>query len=142
MPRPPKERVVSQLPPVTEYKPAGVPMCELEEMVLTVEEMEAVRLADVEGLEQAEAAASMDVSAATFNRILSSAHRKIGTALWRGQALRVEGGTFRVAPHRRCQYRHFRCLTCGHEWDEPHGTGRARDMYCPVCHASSVKRQG
>ena len=142
MPRPPKERTVSQLPPVVEYKPAGVRMCDLEVMILTVEEMEAVRLADVEGLEQADAAASMEVSAPTFNRIISGAHRKIATALWRGQALRVEGGTFRLAPHRHGQCRHFRCRGCGHEWEEPCGSGRGRDMRCPACRGSDVTWQG
>lgn len=141
MPRPPKERTVAQLPPVTEYKPAGVRMCDLEVMILTVEEMEAVRLADVEGLEQADAAASMEVSAPTFNRILGGAHRKIGTALWRGQALRVEGGTFRLAPHRQGQCRRFRCRGCGHEWEAPCGNGRGRDMCCPACHGDDVTRQ-
>ena len=59
MARPPKERLVEQLPTVTYYKPVGVPLHGVEDVVLTVEEMEAVRLVDIEQLDQASAAAPL-----------------------------------------------------------------------------------
>lgn len=138
MARPHKERRVEQLPPVTHYKPAGVPLRDLEEVTLTIEEMEAIRLADIEQLDQGTAATSMDVSRPTFHRIVNSAHQKIAAALWGGHALRVDGGTFRIA-HRRTMLRHFVCHTCGHKWTLPHGNGqRCYDLLCPACQAPTV----
>ncbi len=100
MTRPPKNRRVAYLPAVTFFKPAGIPRRGLEEMRLSVEEMEALRLKDLAGLEQAPAAAQMNVSRPTFQRVLASARRKIADALLNGKAVRIEGGTFEFA-HRR-----------------------------------------
>jgi len=124
MARPPKERRVEQLPPVTHYKPAGIPLRSLEEVVLTVEEMEAIRLADIEQLDQATAAGRMEISPPTFNRIVNLAHQKIAAALWQGSALRVEGGNFRLVQRSNRQGRQFVCQACGHRWEVPRG-GRA-----------------
>lgn len=141
MGRPPKERRVEQLPPVTHYKPAGVPLRTLEEVILTIEEMEAIRLADIEQLGQGAAAERMEVSRPTFNRIVNTAHQKIAAALWQGHALRVDGGNFRIAHHCQTSMRHFTCQTCGHKWALPHGTGqRCHDLTCPACQASTVTR--
>ncbi len=141
MVRPQKERRVEQLPPVTNYKPAGIPLRSMEEIILTVEEMEAIRLADVEQLDQAGAAERMEVSPPTFNRIVNAAHKKIATALWQGYALRIEGGNFRIA--HRCQQglRRFICHTCGRHWSLPHGTGqRGYDLVCPHCQSIDISR--
>ena len=73
MARPPKTRRVGFIPDITYFKPAGVPMRQLDEVVLTVEELEAIRLKDLEDLEQADAAELMQVSRPTFRRILVSA---------------------------------------------------------------------
>ncbi len=94
MPRPIKFRRIGFKPHVNYFKPAGVPLAQLEEVVLTMEEFEAIRLKDVEGLEQIEAAKKMDISQPTFNRILCSARKKIADALINGKAIRVEGGTY------------------------------------------------
>ena len=67
-----------------------------EEVVLKVEELEAVRLKDDEGLSQVEAAEKMDVSQPTFSRVLESARNKIAEALVHGKALRVEGGDYEM----------------------------------------------
>jgi predicted DNA-binding protein (UPF0251 family) len=72
------------------FKPAGVPLRTLEEIVLQVDEVEALRLKDVRGLDQIVAAKKMKVSQSTFQRILSSAHQKMATALVRGKAIRIE----------------------------------------------------
>lgn len=142
MVRPQKERRVEQLPPVSDYKPAGIPLRGIEKIVLTIEEMEAIRLADVEQLDQAGAAERMDVSPPTFNRIVNSAHRKIAAALWQGYALRIEGGNFRIAHrHHHQELRHFTCRTCGHHWSLPHGTGqRCQDLVCPNCQSIDISR--
>ncbi|MGE5571829.1 MAG: DUF134 domain-containing protein [Bacteroidota bacterium] len=135
MPRPPKCRRVEFLPEVTVFKPAGVPMRGLREEVLTVEELEAVRLKDLEGLEQEECAERMQVSRPTFQRVLVSAREKIARALVEGMAIRVQGGTYRLAS------RTFQCRACGHEFEVPFGTGqRGIDMTCPQCGAGEVHR--
>ena len=97
MPRPRRFRRVRFWPAVTYFKPAGVRLAELEETVLTVDEFEALRLKDLEGLEQEKAAKKMDVSQPTFNRILASARKKSADAIVHGKAIRVEGGVYRMA---------------------------------------------
>lgn len=74
------------------FKPAGIPARFLEEVVVTLDEFESVRLADFQGMQQAEAAQRMGVSRPTFGRIVNSARRKIADALVNGKALRIEGG--------------------------------------------------
>jgi len=74
------------------FKPRGIPLSALEEVVLGLDEMEAVRLADGEGLYQEQAAEKMGISRQTFGRIIESAHKKIAEALVAGKALRIEGG--------------------------------------------------
>lgn len=78
------------------FKPAGIPTHELEEVVITLDEFEAVRLADLEGLYQEQAAVRMEVSRPTFSRIIESAHRKVAEALIQGKALRIEGGVVSI----------------------------------------------
>ena len=97
MPRPRRCRRVGHLPQSSYYKPRGVPLSMLEHVNLTVDELEAIRLADLEGLYQADAARSMNVSRQTFGRILESAHNKIAKALVHGKALSIEGGPIELA---------------------------------------------
>jgi predicted DNA-binding protein (UPF0251 family) len=94
MARPECPRKIGHVPPADYYKPAGIPLRDLEEVALASDEMEALRLADAEGLYQAEAAAKMGVSRQTFGRIVERARRKVAQALADGKALRIErGGT-------------------------------------------------
>ena len=93
MPRPPKPRAVRHDPTVVYFKPAGVPMRALEEVALGFDELEAIRLADVEDLSHEEVGEMMNVSRATAGRILAEARRKTALALVYGLAIRVEGGT-------------------------------------------------
>jgi predicted DNA-binding protein (UPF0251 family) len=74
-----------------------VPLRALEQVGLTVDELEAIRLADLEGLYQEAAAEQMNVSRQTFGRILEAAHRKVADALVNGKALSIEGGPIEVA---------------------------------------------
>lgn len=75
------------------FKPQGIPLRELEVVSLSVEELEALRLADIEELYQESAAERMEVSRPTFQRILKEAHRKVAIALVEGKALGIEGET-------------------------------------------------
>ena len=92
MPRPRHYRRVAQMPLITYYKPRGVPLAVLQRIALTVDELEAVRLADLEGMHQEQAAEKMNISRQTFGRIIESAHQKIADALVNGKALSIEGG--------------------------------------------------
>ncbi|HMM22447.1 MAG TPA: DUF134 domain-containing protein [Selenomonadales bacterium] len=142
MVRPHKERRIQQLPPVTSYKPVGVPMREIDAIVLTFEEMEAIRLVDAEQLDMGEAAESMAVSRPTLHRIVNKARQKIATAMWQGKAVIIEGGTFRLEHKNHDKLRYFGCRECDYKWSVPHGTGqRGREMSCPQCGAQSVHRE-
>ena len=94
MPRPFKCRRVAFRPGVTYFKPAGIPLSELEEVIISVEEAEALRLKELEGLEQEQGAEKMNVSRPTFQRVLAAARQKIADALLNGKAIRIEGGNF------------------------------------------------
>jgi len=98
LPRPKKCRWVSGRPVTFLYKPQGVPLCELKGMVLPVEGLEALRLADAQGLDQGQAAELMGISRPTFCRILAEARSIVARSLVNGWAIRIEGGSYRVKP--------------------------------------------
>ncbi len=98
MPRPHCCRRVAGKPMASIFKPAGIPARYLDEVRLTLDEYEALRLADLEGLYQENAALRMEVSRPTFGRILEVAHRKVAEALVKGKALRIEGGPVYAEP--------------------------------------------
>ena len=131
MARPFKCRRVAFMPEVTYFKPAGIPLRALEEIRLTVEEAEAIRLKDLEGLEQEEGAGKMNVSRPTFQRVLASARQKVADALLNGKALRTEGGNFELTHHR------FRCQ-CGHEW-EVESPDSISPAFCPTCRTPGIE---
>ena len=125
-------RKVSFIPAVTYFKPAGVPLAALGEVNLLVEEAEAIRLKDLEGLEQEECAHKMNISRTTFSRILDSARQKIADALLNGKAIRIEGGNFEMAVRR------FRCIS-GHEWEVPfEAMISTPPELCPKCETPSI----
>ncbi|MFZ5646095.1 MAG: DUF134 domain-containing protein [Bacillota bacterium] len=132
MSRPPKCRKVEFLPQLTYFKPAGVPIRDLTEVNLTVEELEAIRLKDLMGLEQEACAERMGVSRPTYHRILTSARQKVAEALINGRAIKVEGGNFQVV------IRRFRCQLCGHQWEEV--CGQRAETTCPSCDKEEVLR--
>jgi uncharacterized protein len=90
MARPKKCRCVTSHPGAFYFKPRGIPLTDLEEVCLSLDEVEAIRLADYEGQYHEEAAKEMKVSRATFGRIISDARRKVAEALMGGKALRIE----------------------------------------------------
>lgn len=127
--RPPKSRRVEFAPEFTYFKPAGIPKNKLEELVLNVEELEAIRLKDREGLEQVDCAERMHISRATFQRILVSARNKIAEAIIEGKAIKIEGGNYHFAGKRR-----FKCAACQHEFAELLGTSTVeQEIKCPKC---------
>lgn len=72
------------------FKPQGIPMRNLEVISLNKEELEALRLKNVENLDQNKAAEKMNTSQSTFQRILSSAYKKVSEALVRGKAIKID----------------------------------------------------
>ncbi len=131
MPRPPRCRRVSYMPEVTYFKPAGIPLRALEEVRMSIEEAEALRLKDLEGLEQEQGAKKMNVSRPTFQRVLASARQKIAYALINGKTIRIDGGNFEMT------WRRFRCQS-GHEWELESPVSALPEL-CPTCNTSSVQ---
>ncbi len=100
MPRPRKcRRIVSEFG-TGFFGPKGIPMRELERVNLSHDELEALRLGDLEGLYHEEAAQMMGVSRATFGRILATARQKIANALINGKGILIEGGNYMIADNR------------------------------------------
>ena len=125
-------RRVDSLPQVTYFKPAGIPLTHLQEVRLSIEEAEAIRLKDVEGLAQDECAQRMCVSRTTFSRMLLLARQKMADALLSGKAIRIEGGNYEMA------IRHFRCGN-GHEWEVPFEVMISNPPeFCPTCNTPHI----
>jgi predicted DNA-binding protein (UPF0251 family) len=121
------------MPESNYFKPRGIPLSMLEEVILNVDEFEALRLADLEGLYQEQAAEKMNVSRPTFGRIIDAAHKKVAEALVKGKALKIEGGEFEMAAVRK-----FKCYDCQHSWELTYGTGRPEN--CPSCKSGNIHR--
>src|SRR4030067_1920735 len=133
MARPRNCRRVCSVPESKYFKPRGIPLSMLEDVILTVDEFEAIRLADLESLYQEKAAEKMNVSRQTFGRIIESARKKVAEGLVKGKALKIEGGEFEMAAMRK-----FRCDECQHAWELPYGTGRPAG--CPSCKSGNIHR--
>jgi predicted DNA-binding protein (UPF0251 family) len=85
------------------FKPAGIPLSSLDEVEMTLDEFEAMRLADLSGMYQEKAAEEMGVSRPTFSRIIDSARQKVADALVHGKALHIVGGTVQRLGRRCCE---------------------------------------
>ncbi len=140
MPRPKCCRRVSGAPACKLFKPMGVPASSVDEVVLALDEYEALRLADFEGLYQEQAAGRMGVSRQTFGRTIAAARRKVARALVQGCLLRIElkDGVPEAEAAALLTMRTFACA-CGHSWDEPFGTGRPD--CCPACAGTDFHRK-
>ena len=134
MVRPQKNRRVAFNPEISYFKPRGIPMMQLQEVRLTVDEREAIRLSDLLGMSHEEAGRCMGVSRATFGRIIQNGRRAIADALINGKAINVEGGNYRIVSETRI----FKCNGCSHVWEEQKGTGRPRQ--CPICKQNDLHR--
>ena len=129
MPRPVKCRRVESLPKYTYFIPAGRRKCEVEDIIIKVEELEAMRLKDVEELNQEECAEKMHVSRQTFQNIIDSARKKITTAIIEGKAINISGGNY---TRNLCQ---FKCLSCGDIYQIKYEADR---NICPKCGSNQV----
>ncbi len=95
MPRPRRTRLVGCMPQAIYFKPAGVKMRQLNEVILSIEEFEAIRLKDFKSLSQEECAKKMGISQPTFHRLVLIARKKAADAIINGKALKIEGGNFK-----------------------------------------------
>jgi predicted DNA-binding protein (UPF0251 family) len=123
MGRPKKCRWVETEPGVTFFKPRGTPLRNLEQMVITVDELEAMRLADLLEMTQEEVAQKMQVSRPTVTRMLARAHRAVADALVHGKAICIEGGDYRLGQQ---------CEACGQWTEAGAGLGPAECCNCRV----------
>lgn len=127
--RPRRCRRIRGMPSCNQFNPAG-PI--KDEINLTLEELEAIKLKDNQGLDQIEAAEKMNVSQPTFHRILQEARKKIADALINAKSLRIYGGANKMAMKK------FKCYACEHKWEVPYGTGRPDK--CPKCNSINIHR--
>jgi predicted DNA-binding protein (UPF0251 family) len=126
--RPVKPKLVGEAPRTDYFKPRGIPLTQLEEVNLSIEELEALRLVDLEGMYQEDAAREMGVSRQTVQRMITEARAKVIEALVAGKALRIEGGSY-ILREGAGQYR---CGRCGDAF--PSRSGRkGRGWRCPTC---------
>lgn len=131
MVRPRLQRRVSGEFNTTFFKPAGIPVRELDTISLTFDELEAIRLTDLEELYQADAATQMNISRQTLGNIVQSAHKKIAEALIKGKAIRIEGGTI--------EYMHklYHCPDCENTFP-----GDTTNKECPDCKSHKIEPVG
>lgn len=135
MARPMKWRRIENLPTVFQFNPSEQ-NASAGENILKLEELEAIRLKDLEGLEQADCAKQMEVSRPTFQRILLAARAKVADSLINGKSIKIDGGhyTRNVCP--------VRCLDCGREWAESlESIEQETDVisHCPKCHSEKLQ---
>lgn len=135
MARPTKWRKIENVPTVPYFIPSDKDFPEAEKNILKLEELEAIRLKDLEGMEQEECAAKMEVSRPTFQRILSSAREKVADSLINGKTILIEGGNFtlNICP--------VKCSHCGKEWLESYENLeiiKRGEYLCPGCGSQEV----
>lgn len=139
--RPLQSRAVEEIPGVTCFLPEGVPPARLQNVVLSVDEVEALRLADLEGMYHADAADKMKVSRQTFGRIIKSARKKVADALVGGKTICIEGGkiTGSCVTGESAEPAVCICLHCGYE--QPHVPGvPCRTANCPQCGKMLIRK--
>lgn len=129
MARPTKWRKIENIPTVSYFIPSETDISDVPANILKLEELEAIRLKDLEGLEQSECAEKMEVSRPTFQRILLSAREKIADSLINGKTIHVEGGKFtrNICP--------VKCLDCGKKWMDSYENLEVKngEYSCPSC---------
>ena len=124
MARPEKNRNVFAPPSFSNFKPVGVRINNIEQLLLSLDEYEALRLADYDSLEHSEAAEKMKISRPTFTRLITKARQKIAEFLVEGKALQIEGGAVHFSQNM------IICLDC--ETRYPAALNR-KDYKCPEC---------
>lgn len=129
MPRPQKKRSVRRPPVHSHFKPTGIPARQLEALELTLDEFEAIRLADYRGLDHQESADGMGISRSTFSRLIERARTKLARFLVEGMFLRIEGGEIHF------QDNLIRCADCGHLAPQRFDNEEIR---CPECGSGNL----
>jgi predicted DNA-binding protein (UPF0251 family) len=129
------KRRVSCFPKATYYKPKEIPLCDLEIINLSIEELEAIRLCDLLHVEQNEAADRMGVSRKTFWNDLQKARQKVVDALVNGKAIEISGGEY--VSSGECEVG-FTCQECKNEWEIQCIQGRP--LSCPTCGSRNIYR--
>lgn len=129
MARPIKFRTVDFFPEDTYFTPVGKQQCKLKEINLKLEELEAMRLKDIESLSQEECAKKMNVSRQTFQNIIDTARQKVAIALTQGHAIRIDGGNYRA------KFCKFKCFDCGNEYEIKYAQDKEK---CPSCGSDKV----
>ncbi len=129
MARPQNKRIVYEPPIFTHFKPVGVRVSSLAQVQLALDEFEAFRLVDYNGLSHAEAADEMEISRSTFTRLIEKTRRKIADFLIHGKVLTITGGNI-----------HFRrniisCKSCGHKFNT---SFNSLTTECPICHSKNI----
>ncbi|MEJ2596456.1 MAG: DUF134 domain-containing protein [bacterium] len=133
MPRPKNNRIVHEPPLFTDFKPVGIQGSQLDVIRLSLDEYEAIRLADLEGMSQEEASEEMGISRSTFSRLIEKARNKMAGFVIKGKWLSIQGGEI----HFRKNI--FRCQDCGHMFKI---NIHARVDKCPECHSSNLRGFG
>jgi uncharacterized protein len=157
MVRPTRIRRIFFQPNVTYFKPTGIPMAELKETVLSFDELEAIRLIDSEKMEQHKAGEKMKISQSTLSRLLRTGRKKLADAIINGQAIKIQGGNFKMAQPRSGRFRApagggrgrmgrfaagpggiCKCPKCGYE--EPQVRGQpCMNKKCPNCQTQMTR---
>lgn len=129
MSRPKSDRIVHEPPLFSDFKPTGIRGQNLEQILLTLDEFEAFRLADHIGLSHATAANEMEISRSTFTRLIEKARQKIAEFIIQGKLLTIEGGSI----HFRNNI--IRCQSCGHMFKINISNTITE---CPACHSKNL----
>lgn len=131
--RPPKRKYIDLDPKLSIFKPRGIPLSQLEKVELRLDELEAIRLADLEGMHHAAAGKEMGISRATFGRILEAGRRKVAEALNKGKLLQLGGGEVLTA-----RKRGYACQDCGDAFTVPRRSPLPES--CPSCNSPKFER--
>ncbi len=146
MVRPKRVRRICFRPDTTYFKPAGIPLVGLEESMLSFDEIEAMRLIDSEEMSQDDAAKRMKISQSTLSRIIKSGRKSLTGAIVNGNAIRIQGGNFKLdisktqfdSQRRLLTKTVCRCPSC--EYEKPHMRGHpCAKMTCPKCKIKMVR---
>lgn len=129
MPRTEKDRIVHTPPLFSEFKPIGVPVQELRQKNLALDEFEAFRLADYKGMSHAEGAEEMGISRSTFSRLIEKSRKKIADFIIEGRVLLIEGGNVHFTNNI------IRCQDCGQMFKTSIHTDISE---CPHCHSTNL----
>jgi len=129
MPRPKSDRIVYEPPIYTEFKPIRVAGRSLDQIPFSIDEFEAIRLADYSGLSHEEAAEEMEISRSTFTRLIAKARQKVAEFIIEGKLLTIEGGNI----HFRNNI--IRCIDCGHMFKMTIGISITE---CPECKSTNL----